>query len=93
MAAPTPPPKSLLSFLYNVSYDSNLSQNFRSFPDDVMRKNFNLSPEVRNVLTQIGQQCSNKPLDRGDPAMKALFDQLLGFLGDELVNDISPTFW
>ena len=91
MASPVPPPKTLLSFLYNVSYDPDRKKAFHADPDGAMQQDFNLSPEVRDVFRQIGAHCTpGKPLD---PSLQPLLAKLLGFIGDELTNEVSPTFW
>jgi hypothetical protein len=92
MAIPTPP-NGLLSFLYNVSYDPALSQLFRNDPPSFIKNNFNLTTEVQKVLTDLGNQCSLKPLDLTDPVMEKAFGQLMSFLGSELASVRSPTFW
>jgi hypothetical protein len=92
MPAPTPPPKTLLSFIYNVSYDRDFRRAFHLNPDYVMQEDFGLSKNVRDVLEELGVACTpNKPID--DKKRMDLLDKLLGFIGKELAAGISPTFW
>jgi hypothetical protein len=82
----------LLSFLYHVSYNRSVNNAFHNDPDGVMRNDFNLPQNVRDVFRQLGQLVGSLGA-AAQQQRAALITQLMGFLSTEITNVQDPRIW
>jgi hypothetical protein len=82
----------LLSFLYHVSYNRSVNNAFHNDPDSVMRNDFNLPQNVRDVFRQLGQLVGSLGA-AAQQQRAALITQLMGFLSTEITNVQDPRIW
>ena len=80
-------PKSLLSFLYNVTYDMNVKQRFHMDPTSEMIS-FQLSKEAIAALNQMGND-----RNKDDATKQQAVSQLLSCLQAEIMSDEYQKIW
>lgn len=80
-------PKSLLSFLYNVTYDMNVKQRFHMNPTGEMI-DFELSKDAIAALNQMGND-----RNKDEAAKQQAVGQLLACLQDEIMSDEYQKIW
>ena len=93
MPAPDPDAQNtLLSFLYNVSFNKVVYKAFHESNSKVF-EHFQLSPAMKDVLTKLGEiPTSSAPRPEDDPR-RPLMQQLTDLLRDELLTELYRTFW
>lgn len=80
-------PKSLLSFLFYVTYDETIFEWFHNAPDEVP-ENFGLTPTVRNLIADMGNVIGGSEADR-----EKAVDALMPYLKEEILKKHYKEIW
>jgi hypothetical protein len=80
-------PKSLLSFLFYVTYDETVFEWFHNAPDEVP-ENFGLSSEVQAIIAEMGDGHKGSATDKANVVKK-----LMPYLEEEILKEHYKEIW